>query len=233
MKRSQVNSIMRSADKFIGDCGFFLPPFAYWSPEDWQHKGVKVREIVTNHLGWDITDFGSGNFQACGLFLFTLRNGSLDNWRNMQGKLYAEKLLVVDVDQITPMHFHWKKTEDIINRGGGNLMLQLYNSTPDEKINLEKEVIITIDGVQRNLPPGELVTLTPGESITLPPYCYHKFWGADERVLVGEVSMVNDDSSDNRFVDQEGRFPVIEEDEPPLYLLVTDYQQYYRAFDEK
>ncbi len=88
-----------------------------------------------------------------------------------------------------------------------------------------------IDGEQRIIHPGGFVTLTPGESITLPPYCYHKFWGAGRRVLVGEVSMVNDDSSDNRFVDQQGRFPVIEEDEPPLHLLVTDYQHYYRAFN--
>ena len=73
--------------------------------------------------------------------------------------------------------------------------------------------------------------MTPGESITLPPNCYHKFWGAGGRVLVGEVSMVNDDSTDNRFADQEGRFPVIEEDEPPLHLLITDYQHYYRGFN--
>jgi len=231
MKRSQVNSIMRSADKFIRECGFFLPPFAYWTPEVWKQKGVEVSEIVTNQLGWDITDFGSGNFQACGLFLFTLRNGSSENWRNLRGKLYAEKLLVVDIDQITPFHFHWKKTEDIINRGGGNLMLQLYYSTPDEKLDLEKEITIMIDGVQRILPPGGSVTLTPGESITLPPNCYHKFWGVGGRVLVGEVSMVNDDSTDNRFADQEGRFPVIEEDEPPLHLLITDYQHYYRGFN--
>lgn len=231
MKRSQVNSIMRSADNFIRECGFFLPPFAYWTPEVWKQKGEEVSEIVTNHLGWDITDFGSGNFQECGLFLFTIRNGSSENWRTMQGKLFAEKLLVVDIDQVTPLHFHWKKTEDIINRGGGNLNLQLYNSTPDEKIDFEKEITIMVDGVQRILPPGGLVTLSPGESITLSPYCYHKFWGAGGRVLVGEVSMVNDDSTDNRFADQSGRFPVIEEDELPLYLLITDYKQYYRAFN--
>lgn len=231
MKRSEINSIMRSADKFIRKCGFSLPPFAYWTPDTWRQKGLEVREIVENNLGWDITDFGSGNFQACGLFLFTLRNGSPDNWRNMQGKLYAEKLLVVDVDQVTPMHFHWKKMEDIINRSGGNLMVQIYLSTPDEKVDLERELIISVDGVERRLPPGGVVTLTPGESITLPPFCYHKFWGAERRVLVGEVSVVNDDSLDNRFIDQRGRFPVIDEDEPPLYLLVTDYLQYYRGGD--
>ncbi len=231
MKRSQINAIMRSSDAFIRQCGFFLPPFAYWTPEIWQQKGVEVREIVTNHLGWDITDFGSGDFQSCGLLLFTLRNGSPKNWETLQGKLYGEKLMVVEIDQVTPTHFHWTKMEDIINRGGGNLSVQLYNSTAGEKIDFHKNVTVMIDGMQQTLPPGGIITLTPGESITLPSYCYHKFWGVGGRVLVGEVSLVNDDKTDNRFFDQVGRFPVIEEDERPLYLLVTDYQQYYPCYE--
>jgi D-lyxose ketol-isomerase len=32
-------------------------------------------KVINNMLGWDITDFGSGNFYRRGLFLFTLRNG--------------------------------------------------------------------------------------------------------------------------------------------------------------
>jgi D-lyxose ketol-isomerase len=88
-------------------------------------------------------------------------------------------------------------------------------------------VTVSIDSVQRTYPAGGIVELTPGESITLVPYCYHKFWGAGSRVLVGEVSLVNDDNADNRFYEPQARFPAIEEDEPPLYLLVNDYKQYY------
>ena len=223
MKRSQINAIMRSADEFIRRCGFYLPPFAYWTPEDWEIMRPQAAEIIENNLGWDITDFGAGNFQENGLFLFTLRNGSPENWEKRQGKLYAEKIMVVDPQQITPMHFHWKKMEDIINRGGGNLIIQLYASTPDEALDPAKEIHITTDGLQRTVPAGGLVTLTPGESITLPPYCYHKFWGEGGRVLIGEVSLVNDDHQDNRFADPIGRFPEIEEDEPPLHYLVSDY----------
>jgi D-lyxose ketol-isomerase len=51
--------------------------------------------------------------------------------------------------------------------------------------------------------------------------------GFRERELVGEVSVVNDNKSDNRFYDPIGRFPKIEEDESPLYLLVSDYPRYY------
>jgi D-lyxose ketol-isomerase len=228
MKRSEINQIIRAAGRFIGEHGFHLPPFAYWTPADWQSKGPEVREIVDKRLGWDITDFGQGDYRRLGLFLFTIRNGDLANLQTGKGKLYAEKLLIVDVDQITPFHFHWLKTEDIINRGGGKLMVQVYNATAEEGL-ADTPVTVSTDGVVRTLPAGGIVVLAPGESITLTPYCYHKFWGAEARVLVGEVSTVNDDSADNRFLDPVGRFPAIEEDEPPLYPLVGDYERYYTA----
>lgn len=226
MKRSEINRILREADAFIRDHGFHLPPFAYWSPDAWRSKTGDVAEIVNKRLGWDITDFGSGDYAAIGLFLFTIRNGDLASLQTGRGKLYAEKLLIVDVDQVTPLHFHWLKTEDIINRGGGKLMIELYNATPDEQLD-DTPVMVSTDGVVRTVPAGGVIALTPGESITLPPYCYHQFWGAEARVLVGEVSTVNDDSADNRFLEPVGRFPQIEEDEAPYFLLVGDYDRYY------
>ena len=226
MKRSEINTILREADAFIKQQHFFLPPFAYWTPDDWRGKGPEAREIVGHHLGWDITDFGSGDYGRCGLFLFTLRNGSPQNLKALRGKLYAEKILLVDVDQVTPFHFHWSKTEDIINRGGGQLMLQLYNATHDEQL-ADTDVSVSVDGVERVMKAGSLVALNPGESITLPDHLYHKFWAGEGCVLAGEVSLVNDDQADNRFYDAPGRFPAIEEDEPPVYLLCTDYVRYY------
>jgi len=214
---------MQSADAFIRQCQFHLPPFAYWKEKDWQEKNNEASEIIMNRLGWDITDFGSGDFEKCGLFLFTLRNGSPKNLTKMAGKVYAEKIMIVEPDQVTPMHFHWKKTEDIINRGGGNLIIQLYNSTSDEMIDHKKPVEISTDGIRRTIPAGGSVCLSPGESITLLPYCYHKFWAEGNRVLAGEVSTANDDNQDNHFADQIGRFPDINEDEAPLYYLVSDY----------
>ncbi len=226
MKRSEINAIMQNADDFIRSRGFSLPPFAYWTPEAWSNKGGEVSEIVDNRLGWDITDFGRGDFRSFGLFLFTIRNGHPSNWQTKTGKLYAEKLMVVDDRQITPMHFHWIKMEDIINRSGGRLVIQLYNATPDEELDRKSEVRVSVDGMRRTVKAGELLKLETGESITLEPRCYHKFWG-DGRVLVGEVSMVNDDHKDNRFLEAVGRFPDIEEDVPPLHLLCTDYHRYY------
>jgi D-lyxose ketol-isomerase len=78
--------------------------------------------------------------------------------------------------------------------------------------------------------PGGRVTLTPGESICLEPGVYHRFYGEEGRgtVLVGEVSAVNDDANDNCFFEPVGRFPVIDEDEQPVHLLVSDYQNFLR-----
>lgn len=232
MKRSKINAIIREADAFINDHHFHLPPFAYWTPEDWASKGPEAREIVEHKLGWDITDFGRGDYDNYGLFLFTVRNGSLEDLKAGKGKVYAEKLMIVGVDQLTPMHFHWTKTEDIINRGGGNLAIQVYNATDDEKL-ADTDVTVSMDGVERTVKAGTTLELTPGESITLLPYCYHTFYGRGETVLVGEVSTVNDDDDDNCFLEPIGRFPDVEEDEPPLYLLVNDYARYYQHADSR
>ena len=218
---------MKDVDEFIRSHGYHLPPYAYFTPDDWREMGEEAVEIANNSLGWDITDFGSGNFEKIGLFLFTVRNGHPSDWQKKTGKLYCEKIMAVEVGQITPMHFHWNKVEDIINRGGGNLRIQLYNAQPDEELDRQGEVIVTVDGIRRRLPPGSLITLTPGESITLTSHLYHQFWGDKSRVLVGEVSLVNDDAHDNRFYDKVGRFPTIEEDEAPLHLLTNDYKNYY------
>jgi len=225
MKRSEINRIMRRADEFIRACGFILPPFAYWTPAEWRAKGPEVHEILENHLGWDITDFGKGDFDRYGLFLFTLRNGHPENWSRRRGKLYAEKLLVAEENQVTPFHFHWVKMEDIINRSGGTLVIQLYNASPEDGLD-DTPLEVSTDGVVRSLPAGAVLRLEPGESITLPPRLYHAFWAEGGRALIGEVSLVNDDYSDNRFLDAPGRFPQIEEDEPPVYLLCTDYERY-------
>ncbi len=232
MKRSEINRIMQQAVDFLDERRFRLPPFAFWSPQRWQDAGPACRPIVEQQLGWDITDFGLGDFDATGLFLFTLRNGVLDADGRPRDKDYAEKILIVRENQVTPTHFHWRKMEDIINRGGGALVCQLWSA--DEADGLaDTDVLVHCDGVERTLPSGGQVVLEPGESITLPPRLYHKFWGRPDAgtVLVGEVSRVNDDRTDNQFIDPVGRFPEIDEDEPPLHLLVGDYARYGVAAD--
>ena len=226
MKRSEINHFIQSADEFFRSHQFYLPPFAYWSVEDWQSKGEEAQEIVHHCLGWDITDFGSGHFLEKGLFLFTLRNGHFSNWEKMTGKLYAEKIMLAEEGQQTPMHFHWKKAEDIINRGGGDLVIELFNASPEETLDTTP-VNVVRDGVRYVYDAGTRIVMKPGESITLTPFLYHSFWAENGKVMIGEVSMVNDDSIDNRFLEPVGRFPTIIEDEAPLHLMVGDYPNYY------
>lgn len=222
MKRSELNKIMKEAVEFIDKMNFKLPPFAFWGPEEWENKDSEYDEIRDNMLGWDITDFGSGCFRKVGLLMFTIRNGNFDNKKYI--KPYAEKLLIVEEEQITPYHFHWSKMEDIINRGGGNLLVQVYNSTESGEFS-DTPVQISVNGRNYSVAAGAIIRVLPGESITLPAGQYHKFWGekCTGKILLGEVSKVNDDRVDNRFYDKVGRFPEIEEDEQPLYLLGNEY----------
>jgi D-lyxose ketol-isomerase len=223
MKRSEINQIIGNAKTFLAEKQFMLPPWAFWGIEDWKKNKNNALEIIDNMLGWDITDFGSGDFYSRGLFLFTLRNGKF----NIDKKTYAEKIMIVEENQETPLHFHWNKMEDIINRGGGNLVFELYNATPDDKLDTTP-VLVKTDGVIKTVNAGGKVILTPGESICLEQKNYHRFYGEPGagKVLVGEVSMVNDDNSDNCFYESVGRFPVIVEDEDPLHLLASDYKKF-------
>lgn len=209
---------------FIDDMKFKLPPFAYWTLEDWQSKNNDYSEIKDYMLGWDITDFASGDFKKIGLVLFTIRNGDTDPDPSGTGKTYAEKLLIVEENQVTPLHFHWKKMEDIINRGGGNLLVQLYNSTQEEGLD-DGDVAVSMDGRSFYVKAGSILMIQPGESITLKCGQYHSFWAEEGtgKVLLGEVSQVNNDKIDNRFFETIGRFPEIQEDEEASYLLSNEY----------
>ena len=188
MKRSEINKILLDAKAFMAQKQFILPPWAYWSVEDWKANKTDANEVIENMLGWDITDFGSGDFYKRGLFLFTIRNGKL----HVDKKPYAEKIMIVEENQETPMHFHWAKMEDIINRGGGNLVIDLYKSDKKEDLS-DLPFSVKTDGIVHNLQPGDSIVLTPGESICLEQRIYHRFYGepGKGKVLVGEVSSVN------------------------------------------
>ncbi len=226
MKRSEINQIMHKAVDFFNQQKFYLPKFAYWSLQEWRSKGNEIREIIDNQLGWDITDFGKEDFSKFGLILFTIRNGNLED-KSETAKDYCEKAMIAEEGQMTPMHHHFQKTEDIINRGGGILVIQLYNATSDDKLG-DTPVKISIDGIEHEVEAGSNIELSPGDSVTLNPKHFHKFWAkkGKGRVLIGEVSKINDDRTDNKFIEELGRFADIEEDEDLLYLLYDDYKKF-------
>lgn len=222
MKRSEINACIKYMENLIQSHGFKLPPFCSWTPQEWETKGHEYDEIRDNMLGWDITDYGKGDWEKLGFALVTIRNGNQHNPKYK--KVYAEKLLMLKEGQHSPMHFHWMKSEDIINRGGGILVIHVYNDDGQGGLG-DTDVLVNSDGRSYYVPAGTGVELKPGESITIWPHQYHDFdvkEGTGD-VLIGEVSMCNDDNTDNRFYEEMGRFPAVEEDEPPYRLLCNEY----------
>ncbi len=227
MKRSEINVIMMDSLRMIRRMGFVLPPFSKWSVDDFRAH-PDHRRIRDRRMGWDITDYGQGRFKELGLFLFTLRNGTLAELNAGRGMVYAEKLLISRGQQVSPMHTHRHKVEDIINRGGGTLVIELCGSDDAGNYAPDRGGQVLCDGIVRSYAPHERIALRAGESVTLRPGDWHAFWAESYDVLIGEVSTVNDDVNDNIFVDPIGRFAEIEEDEEPLHLLVSDYDVWLR-----
>ncbi len=222
MKRSQINAVIREAEDFIESCNFLLPPFAKWEPSEWDRRRDSLDQVMKSGAGWDITDFGKGDFNRFGLALFTLRNG-LPPGSAGESLPYAEKLLISRENQVALMHYHKTKTEDIIVRGGAPLAVRLYNLDGGGGLDRASPVFVRMDGIRRRVEAGDTAIVEPGESITLVPGCVHAFWGHRGTCLAGEVSTVNDDRTDNFFFEKTSRFPEIEEDERPYRLIVSDY----------
>ena len=224
MKRSEINRALQEMEATLKRYPINLPPFCRFTPEEWQSKGHNYDEIRDNMLGWDITDYGQGDFDKVGFSLITLRNGNL-KMQDRYAKTYAEKLIYLKEGQYSPNHFHWNKMEDIINRCGGTLLIRVYNSLPDESIDKVSDVTVHLDGCAVTVPAGTQVRLEPGMSISIQPRLYHDFEvePGTGPIVIGEVSQCNDDNTDNRFNPPVGRFPTIEEDEPPYRLLCNEY----------
>ncbi len=223
MKRSELNRLIDDALVFCRERNFLLPPFAHWSLDDWVANATEHQEILDNQMGWDITDFGSGDFSKVGILIFVARNGNFFNPAYV--KPYCEKVLIHEEGQICPIHSHWKKIEDFVNRGGGNLIMKVYNAISDAEWDLEAPVTVSMDGRALHVGAGEPLRIRPGESVTLVPYQFHEFWvePGSGKVLLGEISTVADEKADNNFPTYGGRLPDIEEDERPRHLIFNDY----------
>lgn len=225
MKRSQINAAIERAMSRLKEYKISLPMFGYWKAADWKANESKTGLIRERMLGWDVTDFGSGDFDKCGATLFTVRNGDKDDPKMKMP--YAEKYIILsdETEQEIPLHYHIFKSEDIINRGGGILVVQLYNKAEDGGLDKESDVTVYTDGVKNVLPAGSLIEVTPGNSITLEPYVFHKFYAkrGEGLLIVGEVSKVNDDNTDNVFFKKSERFADVIEDEEITYPLVNEY----------
>lgn len=222
MRRSEINAAIERAVQFFDRMGILLPAYAYWTPEQWRDPGPECDEIRDCMLGWDVTDFGSGDLARIGRTLFTLRNGRHNDPR--YPKIYAEKFIFNPEGQRAPLHFHVSKMEDIINRGGGNILITLWKAGDDNRPSDER-FSLAVSGIRRDIAPGETVRIVPGESICLPPGTFHQFWGEEGSgsSVSGEVSSVCDDRTDNYFLDRHERFPSVDEDEPMRFVRCNEY----------
>lgn len=213
MKRSAINAAVAAAQDVLDRHGWALPDWANWGRAEHRREPELSAWLVERQVGWDVTDFGHGDFVRRGLTLFCVRNG-------LQGRAddvpYAEKLLFVAVGQETPFHMHKIKVEDIIVRGGGRLAVEFTKDgslSADETVRIDGRIVSAYDGP---------ILLKAGQSVRIPRGLQHRFWGEDETVFVAEVSQCNDDLNDNFFLGGIGRFADIEEDAEPAVLLWSD-----------
>lgn len=222
MKRSEINRALAWAENLLESNNIRLPRLAYMTPEELRAQGEKLETVKSVMLGWDITDFGTNDFDAVGAVLFTVRNGLLD--KPSVGVPYCEKYILMKPGQRLPKHYHVFKTEDIIVRAGGTLKVNLWNTDKDGN-ELDTDVHVFMDGFEQVFKAGEDILVTKGNSISLTPGMAHIFGPLESTgdLIVGEVSKVNDDNTDNYFLEPTSRFADIEEDEKPVHLLCNEY----------
>lgn len=222
MKRSEVNGALVWAKELLAKNNIRLQDYAYWDMETWKENKDKIGTIRDVMLGWDITDYGTGDFDKLGSVLYTVRNGKMGD--DSVGVPYCEKYLLFKDGQRLPKHYHVYKTEDIINRAGAPIAVYLWNTDEDGN-QLDTDVVAPMDGIDRTFKAGEEILVYPGNSISLKPHIAHIFGpkpGMGE-LVAGEVSKVNDDNTDNYFMEPTSRFADIEEDEPILHPLCNEY----------
>jgi D-lyxose ketol-isomerase len=225
MKRSEINEVIDQAIIFFKSMKFSLPEYAFWTPKKWKLKGSEYDEIRDIGLGWDVTDFGSGDFREFGRTIFTLRNGKGPG--TQYPKTYAHKVMHMHEGQKSIIHCHKQKMEDIINHGGGIILIAFWKMSADGKTS-QKPLKLTVSGRKIIHPAGNPFPLKPGDSICVIPGTYHQFWAEEKHgdVLSMEVSSVCDDLTDNIFLNPAMRFPEITEDEPSRHVLCREYSNF-------
>ncbi len=222
MKRSFVDARIDEMQALCDRLGVVLPGFAHWGKADFLADPDSAAFIAARGLGWNVVEFRPGAFATDGLTLFTLRMGDWRDLATKRGRLYAEKAIMSLDRQRAPHHYHVVKTEDIVNRGGARFVVELFRvnghgEPTRDRFHVLKDVSVL------DLGPGDQVRLEPGESLTLEPYVAHAFWAEGGTALAGEVSLANDDSTDNYFVPGLAPPGPIVEDAPARRVTVRDY----------
>jgi D-lyxose ketol-isomerase len=222
VKRSFIDGRIEAMLKLCDRHGVTLPPFAFWDAAAFRKQSEAAALIAARGMGWNVVEFKPGAFATEGLTIFTLRMGDWREAESKGGRLYAEKAIMSDDGQRAPHHYHVAKTEDIVNRGGARFVVELFkvdrNGAPTrDRFRALKDVMML------DLGPGDEIRLEPGESLTLEPFVAHAFWAEGGTALAGEISLANDDTTDNYFLPPLAPFDPIGEDAPARFVTVRDY----------
>lgn len=224
MRRSELDTIIEDSRAIMARHGQILPPYAGWTPAQWHAMAQETRAMRARGLGWNVATFGDGSFAQSGIVVFTTRMGDHADLPSGRGKLYGEKIIVCRDGQRVPHHYHRVKTEDFVNRGGGTLVIDLIRvdvtgAALDQPIDLDR------DGVMIRVPARTTLRLAPGEGITLEPYIAHAFSAENGDIVCGEVSLVNDDTTDNYFLETVPPQTIVE-DAAARHCIVADYSSF-------
>jgi|SRR3972149_9524221 len=166
--------------------------------------------------------FWNYNAKSCRAFCAdATRNGNFQNKKNYP-KAYAQKVMYLQEGQRMPVHYHKNKMEDIINQGCGTLVVKIWQRNNNEKAAKGKPPINSKSIINSK---GKTISLKPGESFSVLPYTLHQFWAKEGSgsVLSMEISSVNDDLTDNIWVENCERFPKITEDAEGEFVLCFEY----------
>jgi D-lyxose ketol-isomerase len=209
MKRSQINAALQAARDLLARCQWDLPEWADWSEAEHAANPAVSACLYAQELGWDVTDFGQGDFEARGVTSFCIRNGEPALLSNQPG---CEHLHFVADGQIWPFHAHKAKREEITVRCGGNLMVAFTRHGSFE------DAPVWIDGSPINDPYSRFIRLSPGQSISIPCGLQHSLWSEPNSgpTLFSETSTSRNDRSDSFFLEEQTRFLPIDEDQPKL-----------------
>lgn len=183
-----------------------------------QQRFAESGWVLPPNPRWDVTDFGLEDFDKCGLVCVNLA----------EEKEYCEKLMFARESQVTPLHTHHHKKEDIICRHG-QLCIELWVASPN-KCSKGTPGVVRRNGEEVAYQSGDRLLLQAGERVTIEPCMVHSFWPVGGSCVIGEVSTANDDHNDNHFENNNiGRFPAIEEDESPLLSLISEVYEVQSA----
>jgi D-lyxose ketol-isomerase len=103
----------------------------------------------------------------------------------------------------------------------GKTSVQVWAGEPTKNAGPSLRIAVNHEG--REVSSGAIIELEAGSRVTLVPGVYHEFYPLSDECIIGEVSTANDDLHDNFFVNPDaGRYPGVEEDEPPILRLISE-----------